>query len=118
MDTVMDILGVLKYIGIGLISFFAFCIVYAIVSDILRLLLDVVVFIIIAPFYILFHPIMFITKPKKCLKNILMKTPNIGEDMKRKNPKPITNMAGYLRAKREMENFISIEENGVPKYPY
>ena len=27
MDTVMDILGVLKYIGIGLISFFAFCIV-------------------------------------------------------------------------------------------
>ena len=80
MDTVMDILGVLKYIGIGLISFFAFCIVYAIVSDILRLLLDVVVFIIIAPFYILFHPIMFITKPMTCFKNIFMKCPCFGEE--------------------------------------
>ena len=118
MDIVINILGILKYIGIGIIAFFAFAIIITITFTILRFLVDMIVFIIISPFYILFHPIMFITKPKKCLKNILMKTPNIGEDMKRKNPKPITNMAGYLRAKRELENFISIEENGVPKYPY
>lgn len=88
MDTVMDILGVLKYIGIGLISFFAFCIVYAIVSDILRLLLDVVVFIIIAPFYILFHPIMFITKPMTSFKNIFMKCPCFGEEYHYKHRTP------------------------------
>lgn len=88
MDTVMDILGVLKYIGIGLISFFAFCIVYAIVSDILRLLLDVVVFIIIAPFYILFHPILFITKPMTCFKNIFMKCPCFGEEYHYKHRTP------------------------------
>lgn len=37
MDTVMDILVILKYIGMGLIAFFAFGIACAIVSDILRL---------------------------------------------------------------------------------
>lgn len=76
----MDILVILKYIGIGLIAFFIFGIACAIVSDILRLLLDIIVFIIIAPFYILFHPIMFITKPMTCFKNIFMKCPCFGEE--------------------------------------
>lgn len=80
MDTIMDILVILKYIGIGLIAFFIFGIACAIVSDILRLLLDIIVFIIIAPFYILFHPIMFITKPMTCFKNIFMKCPCFGEE--------------------------------------
>ena len=80
MDTVMDILVILKYIGMGLIAFFAFGIACAIVSDILRLLLDMVVFIIIAPFYILFHPIIFITKPMTCFKNIFMKCPCFGSE--------------------------------------
>ncbi|WP_312088519.1 hypothetical protein [Megamonas funiformis] len=80
MDTIMDILIILKYIGIGLIAFFIFGIACAIVSDILRLLLDIIVFIIIAPFYILFHPIMFITKPMTCFKNIFMKCPCFGEE--------------------------------------
>lgn len=80
MDTIMDILVILKYIGIGLIAFFIFGIACAIVSDILRLLLDIIVFIIITPFYILFHPIMFITKPMTCFKNIFMKCPCFGEE--------------------------------------
>lgn len=80
MDTIMDILVILKYIGIGLIAFFIFGIACAIVSDILRLLLDIIMFIIIAPFYILFHPIMFITKPMTCFKNIFMKCPCFGEE--------------------------------------
>lgn len=80
MDTIMDILVILKYIGIGLIVFFIFGIACAIVSDILRLLLDIIMFIIIAPFYILFHPIMFITKPMTCFKNIFMKCPCFGEE--------------------------------------
>lgn len=80
MDTIMDILVILKYIGIGLIAFFIFGIACAIVSDILRLLLDIIVFIIIAPFYILFHPIMFVTKPMTCFKNIFMKCPCFGEE--------------------------------------
>ena len=80
MDAIIDILIILKYIGIGLIAFFVFGIACAIVSDILRLLLDIIVFIIIAPFYILFHPIMFITKPMTCFKNIFMKCPCFGEE--------------------------------------
>jgi hypothetical protein len=80
MDTVMDILGFLKYIAIGILSLFVIGIALAIVTDMFRLLLDVIVFIIIAPFYILFHPIMFITKPMTCFKNIFMKCPCFGEE--------------------------------------
>lgn len=80
MDIVINILGILKYIGIGIIAFFAFAIVITITSNILRFLLDMIVFIIIAPFYILLHPIMFITKPIICFKNIFMKCPCFGEE--------------------------------------
>lgn len=80
MDIFMDILGFLKYIAIGILSLFVIGIALAIVTDMFRLLLDVIVFIIIAPFYILFHPIMFITKPMTCFKNIFMKCPCFGEE--------------------------------------
>ena len=88
MDTIMDILVILKYIGMGLIAFFAFGIACAIVTDMFRLLLDVIVFIIIAPFYILFHPIMFVTKPMTCFKNIFMKCPCFGEEYHYKHRTP------------------------------
>lgn len=78
MDIFMDILGFLKYIAIAL----------AIVTDMFRLLLDVIVFIIIAPFYILFHPIMFVTKPMTCFKNIFMKCPCFGEEYHYKHRTP------------------------------
>lgn len=78
MDIFMDILGFLKYIAIGILSLFVIGIALAIVTDMFRLLLDVIVFIIIAPFYILFHPIMFVTKPMTCFKNIFMKCPCFG----------------------------------------
>ena len=80
MDIFMDILGFLKYIAIGILSLFVIGIALAIVTDMFRLLLDVIVFIIIAPFYILFHPIMFVTKPMTCFKNIFMKCPCFGEE--------------------------------------
>ena len=80
MDIFMDILGFLKYIAIGILSLFVIGIALAIVTDMFRLLLDVIVFIIIAPFYILFHPIMFITKPMTSFKNIFMKCPCFGEE--------------------------------------
>ena len=78
----MDTLEILKYIGLGIVSIIGFCIALAVIGGMLRLLLDIVVFIIITPFYIFFHPIMFITKPKICFRNIFMKMPNLGENMR------------------------------------
>ncbi len=79
----------------------------------LSLLLDIVVFIIIAPFYILFHPIMFITKPKMCFKNILMKTPGIGEDMEyaelSKNYKPRKITKIDLIVEKETQELLEID---------
>lgn len=80
MDIVINILGILKYIGIGIATLIAFFVALALIGGMLSLLLDIVVFIIIAPFYILFHPIMFITKPMTCFKNIFMKCPCFGEE--------------------------------------
>ena len=71
MDIVINILGILKYIGIGIATLIAFFVALALIGGMLSLLLDIVVFIIIAPFYILFHPIMFITKPKMCFKKAM-----------------------------------------------
>lgn len=88
MDIFMDILGFLKYIAIGILSLFVIGIALAIVTDMFRLLLDVIVFIIIAPFYILFHPIMFVTKPMTCFKNIFMKCPCFGEEYHFKHRTP------------------------------
>ncbi|WP_346684791.1 hypothetical protein [Megamonas hypermegale] len=80
----MNTIEIIKYISLGIVSIIGFCILLAIIGGIFRLLLDVIVFIIVAPFYILFHPMMFITKPKTCFKNILIKTPCIGEDIEYK----------------------------------
>ena len=115
MDIFMDILGFLKYIAIGILSLFVIGIALAIVTDMFRLLLDVIVFIIIAPFYILFHPIMFVTKPKMCFKNILMKTPCIGEDMeyaelsKHHKPRKITKMD--LIVEEECKRLLEIDDH-------
>ena len=76
----METMEILKYIGIGVAGIIGFCIALAIIGGILRLIFDIIVCIIIAPFYILFHPVLFITKPKTCLKNILAKTPCYGDD--------------------------------------
>lgn len=76
----MDMIEILKYLGIGVIGIIVCFMGLAIIGNILCLMLDIVVFIIIAPFYILFHPILFVTKPMTCLKNIFMKTPCFGED--------------------------------------
>lgn len=43
MDIFMDILGFLKYIAIGILSLFVIGIALAIVTDMFRLLLDVIV---------------------------------------------------------------------------
>ena len=77
-----------RYIAIGILSLFVIGIALAIVTDMFRLLLDVIVFIIIAPFYILFHPIMFVTKPMTCFKNIFMKCPCFGEEYHYKHRTP------------------------------
>ncbi len=69
----MNTIEIIKYISLGIVSIIGFCILLAIIGGIFRLLLDVIVFIIVAPFYILFHPMMFITKPKTCFKNILIR---------------------------------------------
>jgi len=120
MDIVINILGILKYIGIGITALIAFFVALSLIGGILSLLLDVVVFIIIAPFYILFHPIMFVTKPKTCFKNILIKTPGIGENMEyaelRKNPKPIKITKLDLIVEKECEDLYYMERYGVPKY--
>jgi hypothetical protein len=109
----MDILEFLKYIGIGITALIAFFIALAIIGGMLSLLLDIVVFIIIAPFYILFHPIMFITKPKMCFKNILMKTPGIGEDMEyaelSKNYKPRKITKIDLIVEKETQELLEID---------
>ena len=76
----METMEILKYIGIGVAGIIGFCIALAIIGGILRLIFDIIVCIIIAPFYILFHPVLFITKPKTYLKNILAKTPCYGDD--------------------------------------
>lgn len=76
----METLDILKYIGLGLVGIVGLCIILAIIGGILRLILDVVVCIIIAPFYILFHPVLFVTKPRICLKNIIAKAPCYGDD--------------------------------------
>ena len=76
----MEALDILKYIGLGLVGIVGFCIVLAIIGGILRLILDVVVCIIIAPFYILFHPVLFVTKPRTCLENIIAKAPCYGDN--------------------------------------
>lgn len=88
MDIVINILGILKYIGIGITALIAFFVALSLIGGILSLLLDVVVFIIIAPFYILFHPIMFVTKPMTCFKNIFMKCPCFGEEYHYKHRTP------------------------------
>ena len=115
MDIVINILGILKYIGIGIATLIAFFVALALIGGMLSLLLDIVVFIIIAPFYILFHPIMFITKPKMCFKNILMKTPSIGEDMeyaelsKHHKPRKITKMD--LIVEEECKRLLEIDDH-------
>lgn len=76
----METMEILKYIGIGVAGIIGFCIALAIIGGILRLIFDIIVGIIIAPFYILFHPALFVTKPKTCLKNILAKAPCYGDD--------------------------------------
>lgn len=76
----METLDILKYIGLGLVGIVGLCIILAIIGGILRLILDIVVCIIIAPFYILFHPVLFVTKPRICLKNIIAKAPCYGDD--------------------------------------
>ncbi|WP_304052120.1 hypothetical protein [Megamonas hypermegale] len=78
----MDTLEILKYVGLGIVSIIAFCMALAVIGGIFRLILDIAVFVVVTPFYILFHPIMFITKPQICFRNIFMKMPNLGEDMR------------------------------------
>ena len=63
---------------------------------------------------------MFVTKPKTCFKNILIKTPGIGENMEyaelRKNPKPIKITKLDLIVEKECEDLYYMERYGVPKY--
>lgn len=115
MDAIIDILIILKYIGIGLIAFFVFGIACAIVSDILRLLLDIVVFIIIAPFYILFHPIMFVTKPMTCFKNIFMKCPCFGEEYHYKHRTPAEIAEAERRASAGISKSV-VESLEIDRY--
>lgn len=99
----MDTLEILKYINLGIISIIVFCMVLAVIGGIFRLLLDIVVFIVITPFYIFFYPVMFITKAKICFRNIFMKMPNLEEDMRHaefcKHYKPVITEKIYLPQK-------------------
>lgn len=76
----METLELLKYLGIGVVGLVVCLMILAIIGNILRLMLDIVVFVIITPFYILFHPVLFVTKPMTCFKNIFIKTPCFGEE--------------------------------------
>ncbi|WP_346687845.1 hypothetical protein [Megamonas hypermegale] len=76
----MEAMEILKYIGMGVAGIIGFCIALAIIGGILHLIFDIIVCIVIAPFYILFHPVLFITKPRICLKNIIAKAPCYGDD--------------------------------------
>lgn len=76
----METMEILKYIGMGVAGIIGFCIALAIIGGILRLILDIIVCIVITPFYILFHPVLFVTKPRICLKNIIAKAPCYGDD--------------------------------------
>jgi hypothetical protein len=107
----METLDILKYIGLGLVGIVGFCIVLAVIGGILRLILDVAVCIIIAPFYILFHPVLFVTKPRTCLKNIIAKAPCYGDDFVSPQVKIDPNLLNHENSFiKEMEYFEKEEQ--------
>lgn len=101
----MDMLEILKYLSIGVIGIIVCLIGLAIIGNILRLILDIVVFVIIAPFYILFHPRLFITKPMTCFKNIFMKTPCFGEDYAYSKIKAESNSPVFSAFQKRLDKF-------------